>query len=172
MSNWPKNVDACLSCTGSADRYPHGARGHCVRCNDLLLYIRHVRAWNQNQPETLKRIADASRYTDDQLEIIRAEHLRQLEARLALFRLREQIRGLEFPVSGLDIEEKFQKVLGLMSGIRRRDRVRYPQNASYISQHFDADQRRVLYALLEEVIEMVPWRGINWMLVFSLVYPQ
>ena len=187
MSNWPKNIDACVSCTGSADRYPHGARGNCARCNDILRHIRHVKAWDRNRPETLKHIPDdgtriqsAQRsgpkfiktgrlmtvaFSAAQFEKVRAEYLRQLERRLALFRSREEIRRLEFPVRGLEVEEKFQQLLALMRGVRRRDRVAYPQNASYINHHFDAAQRRVLYALLEEVIELVPWRGIDWGLV-------
>ncbi len=111
-------------------------------------------------------------YTPAQFENLRAEYLRQLNARLALLLSREQIRRLEVPVSGLDIEEKFQQVLALMRGVRRREPAGYPQNASYINHHFDDKQRRVFYALLEEIIEMVRWRGVIWGLVCSRVYPK
>lgn len=194
MSDWPKGVDGCLTCTGSADTYRHGARGHCTRCNDLLLYIRQVKAWDQSKPATLKHIPDGGgrvasngrtgprfiktglrmtdAYSAAQFEKVRAEYIRQLESRLALFRLRELIRRREFPVSGLDVEDKFKQLLGLMRGTRRRDRANYPHSASHISHHFNAAQRRILYALLEAIIELVPWRGVDWGLVGKHVYPE
>jgi hypothetical protein len=183
MSNWPKNAQACASCTGSPERYPHGARGNCARCYTIMRYIRDVKAWNRNKPETLKHIPeDGTRveshgrlvrtgrlltaiYNAEQFEKVRREYIRQLEGRLALFLLREQIRRCEFPVQGLDIEEKREQLLTAMRGVPRRTRANYPANASHINLHFDEAQRRVLYALLEEVIECAQWRGIDWGLV-------
>lgn len=192
MSVWPKNVEACATCTGSPERYSHGARGNCVRCNTVLRYIRDVKAWDRNKPETLKHIPDAgwrvelhdrskpqfiktgrlltTSYSAEQFEKIQREYIRQLEGRLATFRLREQIRRYEFPVQGLEIEEKFKQLLAAMSGVPRRAKGNYPANASYINSRFDEIQRRVLYALLEELLECVRWRGVDWGLVSEFVY--
>jgi hypothetical protein len=184
MSDWPKGVEACQRCTGSAHRYRHGARGNCVRCNDILKYLRHVAAWDMRKPDTLKGISDdgmrvesnqktTNRYnkpgrlvtnslTPEQFERFRAEHARQLEARLNLLRTREQIRRHEFPVSGLDIEDKLKQILGRMHRVRSQNLSDYPQNANEVNNNFGDRQRRVLYALLEEIIEAPPQPIIDW----------
>lgn len=194
MSDWPKDTKACVSCTGSSRSYGHGARGACVRCNDIMTYIRQVKAWDRSRPETLKhfpddgtRVASNDRsknqfvktgrlmtegYSVEQFEKVRAEYIRQLERRLALLREREQIRRCEFPINGLDVEDKFRQLLVCVRGVRHHAIDNYPHNASYINKNFDDRQRRILYALLEEVIESVPWRGMDWGLVCERVYPR
>ena len=162
MSDWPHDIDACVSCTGSAERYRHGARGRCVRCDGIMRYVSQVKAWDINRPETLKRISKPYRSSTDaeQFEKVRDEYIRQLEERLVLLRQREWIRRCEFPVRGLDIEDKLKELLRVC-GVPRRERTKYPQKASHINSHFNDAQRRILYALLEEVIELVPWRGVD-----------
>src|SRR5260370_22057326 len=148
MSEWPQNIEACVSCSGSAHTYGYGARNNCARCHAIKAYIKQVREWDRTKLDTLKRIPDdgsrvasndqsrpqfvktGSRLTDsynsEQFEKVRAECVHQLESRLNLLHTRELIRRREFPVSGLDVEEKLKQILGLMRGVRRRDREQFP----------------------------------------------
>jgi hypothetical protein len=180
MSNWPKNIDACGLCTGSSAAYRYGARGNCARCHDILTRLRRVWGWNPNQPATLKGIPNdgysgiarpiTAGLNPQQFERYRDEHVRQLKSRLDLLRRREQIRRLEFPVSGLEIEEKLKQILRRMRGVRRQDADSYRHTASDIYDTFDDRQRRVLYALLEEIVEIVPERLIDVNQLWSSVY--
>jgi len=183
MSDWPAYVEACKNCTGEPSRYAYGARGYCTHCYRIIKYIEDVRDWNRGCHATLKRIPkDGSfnpavgyskstrlmtdSFTDEQFEICREEHIRQLERRLDLFRYREEIRRHEVPVDALSLEQKFAELLHL---IRRK--AEYPRNASYLNAHFNEAERRVIYALLEEIIEQAPWHGIEWSLIFERIYP-
>jgi hypothetical protein len=38
----------------------------------------------------------------------------------------------------------------------------YPPNASYLIKNSSEEQLQVIYARLEEIIEQVPWRGIQY----------
>jgi hypothetical protein len=157
-----------------------------------LKYLQRVAAWDTSRPETLKGISDdgtviesrqrtGKRYvkagrlatdalTPEQFERFRTEHVRQLEARLDLLRRREQIRRHEIPVSGLDVEDKFKQILGRLHGVRRQNLADYPQNANEVNDNFNDSQRRVLYALLEEIIEAPPQPIIDWARVWQRVY--
>ena len=96
-------------------------------------------------------------YNDDEFEIVRQQYIRQYRARLNLFRHREEIRRREMPVDALQLEEQFSRLLHLI-----RPKAKYPMNANMLGQHFDEAQRRVIYALVEEIIEKAPWNGIEW----------
>jgi len=134
--------------------------------------IKKVEAWDQRRPESLDRVPlngmidghITDRYTIAEFEAFRRAHVRQFTQRLERLRLREAVRRLEVPVDGLSLEEKFAQLLRLL-----RPRARYPMNASYLNQEFNEHERRVIYALLEGVIEQIPWRGINWYQVFNAV---
>ena len=156
MSEW--DIDACLSCGGSASRYRHGARGDCARCHAIKVYIKQVREWDRTKPATLKHVPDdgfrvestdrskrrfvktgrliTDSCSSEEFEKIRAECIRQLESRLHLLHTRESIRRRELPVRGLDVEEKLRQVLCHMRGVRRRDRKQFPHLANEVNTHF------------------------------------
>jgi hypothetical protein len=50
-----------------------------------------------------------------------------------------------------------------------RPKALYPRNASYINRHFNKEERRVLYGLLDEIEDHIPWKGIAWHDVFEAV---
>jgi hypothetical protein len=172
MSQWPKGVEACSSCTGSADQYAHGSGRYCSRCYRLLARIKKAEAWDRTRPETLAGIPknamfpagrpdgplrglETDNLSDEQFEKYRWSWIRQCKEHLNKLRSREEIRRYEFPVEGLDLEEKFRELLRLI-----RPKAIYPDNANCFNMHFDQKQKRILYALLEEVIEQVPPRPI------------
>ena len=166
MSHWPRNIECCVNCTGDASSYTYGARGYCNRCYRILIHIAQVQAWDRTHRETLKGstrlLTDI--YADDEFEICRAEHIRQLTRRLTVLRHREEIRRHEVEVSPLDLEYQFAELLRL---IRRKSQ--YPRNASYLNTHFNENERRVIYGLSEEIIEQAPWRGIQWYPIVNAV---
>ncbi len=183
MSEWPRHVAACKSCTGEPTQYAYGARDYCSRCYRLIRHIEHARAWNTSRRETLKKLPKdgmfnpavgyskstrlmVDSWTPEQFEICRTETIRQLENRLTKLKYREQIRRHEMPVDALSLEEKFGELLRI---IRRK--AEYPRNASYLAQHFNEGERRIIYALLEEIIEQAPWKGIEWHQIFERIYP-
>jgi hypothetical protein len=173
MSDWPSYVEACKNCTGEPSRYAHGSGEYCNRCYRLRKHIKDVQGWDRNRRETLKRIPKHGMYdpavgyrdstalindddTDEQFEICRKKNIRQLRERLALLHHREAIRRREVSVTGGDLEDKFRELLHL---IRRK--VSYPNYGTYLSTQFDEQRRRVIYALLEEIIEQAPWQGVR-----------
>src|ERR1700732_4676240 len=130
MADWPRDAEYCRNCTGSPNRYGHGANGYCSRCYRLLRQTEHVRRWDRHHPETLKGMIPkdgmfdpaietyrtskrlvTDNYTDDEFEIVRKEYIRQYEARLNLLRHREEVRRNEFPVDALQLEEQFARLL-------------------------------------------------------------
>jgi hypothetical protein len=83
---------------------------------------------------------------------------------LKLLRRREEIRRYDLPIDPMDLEDKFRELQRLV-----RLKTEYPRKASYLKQHFDETQRRVLCSLLEEIIELVPWRGIGHGKIFARI---
>jgi hypothetical protein len=166
MSKWPRGVDGCKKCTGDSRFHAYGAKGVCRRCYAIEQRIEQVRRWNQNERDTLIGFSDSPAFnsTDEEFEINRDETIRQLHCRLKLLRRREEIRRCEIPIEPLDLENKF---LQLQHLVRRK--AKYLSHASYLADHFDPGQRRVLYALLEEIIESVPWRGIDVGKIFARI---
>jgi hypothetical protein len=173
MSDWPRHVEACKECTGEPGRYAHGSGEYCNRCYRLLKYIKDVQGWDRNRRESLKHIPKhgtvGSNTTyrdsttllydcipDEEFEAVREKTIVILKKRLALLRYREEIRRHEIEVTGLRLEEKFAEVLHL---VRRSGS--FPRYASYLTDEFDERQRQIIYALLEEIIEQVPWQGVH-----------
>lgn len=85
-----------------------------------------------------------------------------LRRRLSELHHREEIRRQEAPVTPLMLEQKFAELLRIV-----RRKAQYPQNASYLNMHFNEEERRVIYALLEEIIEQAPWRGVSLCLLYN-----
>lgn len=177
MADWPKDLDACINCTGDACSYAYGARGLCRRCYYITKYVQDVRAWDRKRHSTLKRIskdgmcdpADRHRANrlvtdglpDDEFARYQKRILRQLKDRLNLLRHREEIRRCAVPISPLSLERKFAEMLHLI-----KPKAKYPGNANYLNKHFSEQERRIIYALLEGIIEQVPWHGIEWSSVY------
>jgi hypothetical protein len=132
----------------------------------LLKHIRDVRGWDRSRRDTLKRIPKNGTVgstglindndSDEQFEVCRRKNIERLEARLALLRYREQVRRRELEVTGSALEDKFRDLLGL---IRRG--VSYPYYGDWLETQFSEAQRRIIYALLEGIIEQSPWQGVR-----------
>jgi hypothetical protein len=163
---WPKHIHACVNCTGTHNVYRR--RGYCTRCYYVIKYIEDVQGWDRNNRGTLKHIPKRSErplvsgrelqtdgYSDEEFEICRQNCIEQLKRRLDQLHRREVIRRHEQPVRALDLKEKFAELLRMV-----RPKTEYPCNATYLASYFGETERRVIYALLEEIIEKIPWHGI------------
>jgi hypothetical protein len=182
VTDWPEHREACANCTGTPSLYTYGARGYCNRCYRIIRRIEIVQAWNRSRPETLKGVGKSGMIdtatgestglvtdvlTDEQFEIYRTEIIIQLKRRFSLLQHREEIRRCEVPVDALSLEYKFAELLRLV-----RRKADYPRNASYLNKHFNETERRVIFGLLEEIIEQDSWRGIEWWRVWERVYKR
>ena len=173
MTAWPTKTEVCANCTVSSIRYSYGARGYCVRCYRLVRRIADVEAWDRARPESLKHIPEngmcemkdgcrnticlvTDSYNDGEFSRYQNRTIEQLKRRLLLFRDREGVRRHEAEVTPLMLEEKFGELLRFV-----RRRATYPSHATYLGLHFNETQRRIIYALLEEIIEQAPWRGLD-----------
>jgi hypothetical protein len=68
----------------------------------------------------------------------------------------ERLNGTA-PIEALDIEYQLGRLLR-----RLRRKALYPQHASYIAKHFDREQMRVLYHLLDEIEDRIPRDGLEF----------
>jgi len=82
--------------------------------------------------------------------------LQSLLSRGEDLRAREMMRSGATPVDPITIESKLARLLSFV-----RPKAKYPRNASYIAQHFNASERRVLYELLDDIEERVPWNRLK-----------
>jgi hypothetical protein len=66
-------------------------------------------------------------------------------------------------VTGKDIELQLGRILRLV-----RPEATYPRHGSYIAQSFTKKQLGVIYHLLDEIEEQIPWEGISryWSIQF------
>jgi len=155
MAAWPIRHESCANCKCSAGYRPYGGRGYCSRCFYLVKLIEDVNAWNRTRSETLRRLDRlvADNLSDDEFEIVRKDFVRQAKARLFCLHVRQMRRNGELAVEGLEIEHKLGKLLSFL-----RPKAEYPRHATHIGTHF-GEERRVLYGLLDDIEEHVPWRG-------------
>jgi hypothetical protein len=127
-----------------------------------------IRRWKWEDPSSLDGFPKSNMSivnTKERFEIVRAAFLRQLGRRLTVLQHREEIRRHEVPVDGLSLEAQFGRVLKLI-----RPGARQPMNASYLSENFNEQERRIIHALLEQMIERKPWRGIQWSPIWRKVF--
>jgi hypothetical protein len=166
---WPEKYQHCANCHCEPEHRSHGGRGHCSRCYRLVKGIETAKAWDQTRPETYddEPMLDVWKDKHKAFSVAKAEYIRQIKSRLGYLRTRNELRTGIREVTGLTIEYKFATLLRFL-----RPKALYPRNASYINRHFNEEERRVLYGLLDEIEEHIPWEGIVWHDVFEAVRKQ
>jgi hypothetical protein len=125
-----------------------------------------VKAWDWNEPDSLTSPASylPKSWTCQDFEIAKKELVRQVRQRMDYLREREGYRNGVMAVEPRTVEYKFAKLLGFL-----RPKAQYPRNASYIAKHFNAEERRVLFGLLDHLEEYMPWRGFEMLKVYERV---
>lgn|SRR3989338_4101607 len=151
------NCNNCLS-----NRFAIKARGLCRRCYFLTRKLEVVKHWNLKEIETLKSYPrDSIFHNQESFVKIKKGFTEQLQARLPYLKINEQI--LNSKVNGSDIVPMFQRVARL-AGARNKDFLWHEENL--FDHNFTPKQKKILYKILNDIIESIPWRGINWNEVF------
>ena len=159
MPRWPKRCESCTNCKCSFDRRPYGGNGYCSRCYRVVRAIKDAKAWDPARSETLRWIDQglAQSLSSVKFEtVMKKNYIRRSKGRLSHLRAREMMRSGATPVDPITIESKLARLLSFV-----RPKAKYPRNASYIAQHFNASERRVLYELLDDIEERVPWNRLK-----------
>jgi hypothetical protein len=137
----------------------------------MVKRIAELKGWDPTRPVVIKgcsldpSIIDS--YTAEEIEIFRQEYVRQAEERLAELRTRQQMRKGRVSVDGEALERKFAR---LLSEVRRN--AKPVRNAHYLAQQFGEEQRRILFVLLDDIEEKIPWRGFSHARAYDLVHEQ
>jgi hypothetical protein len=124
----------------------------------LVKLIEDVNAWDRARPETLRGIdrGVAKGLSKHEFQIVQRNFVRQAKQRLSYLRAREMMRSGAIPIAPLTVEGKLARLLSFV-----RPKAKYPRNATYIAHHFNAQERRILYELLDDIEEHVPWKGFD-----------
>jgi hypothetical protein len=167
-ATWPNRYGQCVNCGCPPTYRPHGSRGYCGFCHGMGKRIAELKAWDRTQPAAVGGCLEPSMvdlYTEEEIEVFRQEYVRQGEERLADLRSRQRMRRGEVPVDGVALEHKFTR---LLEAVRRKAKPSH--NADYLAQQFGEEQRRILFVLLDDIEEQIPWRGFDRGRAFDLVH--
>lgn len=70
------------------------------------------------------------------------------------------------PISGLDVEHQVIWLAG-KAGVKRNKLHLFRGIATLLNDHFQPEQKRLLFCLLSDIEENTPWPGIDWHWVVS-----
>jgi hypothetical protein len=70
------------------------------------------------------------------------------------------------PISGLDVEHQLIWLAG-KAGVKRNKLHLFRGIATLLHDHFQPEQKRLLFCLLSDIEENTPWPGIDWHWVVS-----
>jgi hypothetical protein len=156
----------CANC--GTERFPLHAKGYCKDCYDLIRRRNQVKAWDVENPATLKSFPKGGymgtgdnpnfirghfrRRLETDLPEIKAKTLKEIDQRLRLIKVREiELVG---PIDGMTIERTLRN-LAKRAGAKNRN-VLYGI-ASEANDRFDAEGRQRLFRWLNEIEESAPW---------------
>jgi hypothetical protein len=169
MNQWARHFSECQNC--GTKRRRHHARGYCKPCWSMMKLIWEAEKWDTTQPggtsnmppipgwtrDAIVAGLDRRAWSDDEFERYRREFIRQY--RLELTRLREREQSRHKPVTGWDVESQLRFV---HRHIRpKATRMPFHGIARSINDRFDGEQRSILYGILVDLIDHVPWVGIS-----------
>ncbi|MFA4942010.1 MAG: hypothetical protein WC582_05510 [Patescibacteria group bacterium] len=150
----------CKNCLST--RFKLKAKGLCSRCYSLTRKFKIVEQWNLENIETLKYYPkDMIFHNQRDFNKIKNGFIRQLEDRLSYLQSNEEMLG--GAVNGVDIVPRFQKVSEL-AGSRNKDFLWHEEDL--FDQNFTSKQKKILFSILNQIIESIPWRGIDWNKIF------
>jgi hypothetical protein len=171
-STWPASCDRCRNCKCGPTRRAYGSHGYCRLCYRMIKAIAALKAWDRAKPETFDRVPKSAQsdsvrsdFSEEEFEMWRADHIRQAEARSECLRFREEKRRGEVAVDGIDLEQKFSRLLHAV-----RLKAKLSSMAHFLIETFNEEQRRALYMLLDEIEEQIPWRGFSSQAAYNLIH--
>ena len=163
FKKWSKKFENCQQC--GTKRFKHKAKGLCTRCYWLVGKLEQVNRWDLSDPNSLRGYPRELDYGPEVFLRVKSSAASQIRERLVVLREREE--ALEKRVDGSDLEYQLRR-------IAQRCRVKNKHllfgSEAYFENCFGAKQRRILYGLLQEIEENIPWEGINWWRVSKDAY--
>lgn len=145
-------------------RYRHKARGYCIRCYELIRRLENVSRWDMSDISTLKGYPKNSIfYSKNTFDKLKKGYTKQINERLQFLRIKEEQLKREL-IDPIDIEYQLRR-LARRAGARNRNILL--GIAGCIKMHFPPKQRKVLYHLLNEIGENIPWEGIDYGEIYS-----
>jgi hypothetical protein len=168
-AGWPDKYRQCENCGCAPTFRRYGNRGYCSPCNGMVKRIAELRSWDPTRPTVIQgcllKPSVVDHYGEDEIEIIRQEYIRQGEERLSDLRMRNSMRKGEVPVDGVALRDEFARVLGAV-----RQKSQPSLHADYLAEVFGEEQRRVLFIVLDDIIEQILWRGFSHAPALDLVH--
>lgn len=158
IKTWSAKHEECKNC--NTTRYPQIAKGFCKRCYPLFLKLQRLQKWDLSNPKSLKDIPPSLRpfiKTQGHLDGFKLDAKKQIESRLNYLRMREE--KLKSVIKGIDVEHELQKIARRI--VPSGDKL-YHGIASLIDHDFSVKQKKVIYILLNEIDEALPWKGIRY----------
>ena len=148
----------CTNC--GTTRYRLIAKGLCTKCYPLKHRLENFGKCDLSNPKSLKVFLPSLLpfiRTKEVLNGLKADAKEQIEKRLSHFRWREE--KLDGKIDGIDLEYQLQRIARM---ILPKERGLYHGVAGFIDDNFTMKQKKLLYSLLSEMEEKVPWRGIHY----------
>lgn len=151
----------CENC--KSDRFEIKARGLCKRCYPLVRRIEVVEKWKLDDITTLKHYPKQGIfYNEKDFKKIKSGFKKQYQDRLKYFKIKEDILNGE--IHGSNIVPLFQRISRL-AGSRNEDFLWHKDDL--FDHNFTPKQKKIIYKILNEITESIPWKGIDWYTIFS-----
>jgi len=169
MKKWSHEYAKCQNC--GSERFPHKGRGYCKRCYPLVKRMEKIDSWDLSNPQSLKGYpVMALTYRNENYKRKLFIELKygckaQIKERLDFLRHREAKLTGQVQVDGLTLEMSLARIASKCRKIKDYRRLFFGCAGS-IDAHFDAEQKRYLFSLLNRIEENIPWSGINWQKIF------
>lgn len=153
---WSNKFDKCQNC--GTIRFSHKSKGYCLRCYPLVLRLEKIELWDFNNPKTLKGYPkEPIIYNERDFGIIKPGIMRQIKGRLSDLKYYEQGRNIE--VDGCHMVLIFQHI-ARVAGSKNKEFLWHREDL--FDHNFNQEQMRILYRILLEIEESIPWKGIDW----------
>lgn len=155
IKKWAQRFECCSNCTTT--RFPHSGLGYCSRCKSQIRAIQEAKAWDWKYPKTFRKWKPPRNHTNNRfgLERERDRRIRKANRRLTFYRVKEE--KLRSAIQGDDIFRQLQFLVYLIKGRRPSLRVGI---ANDLTKSFNLRRRKILFGILNEVIEALKLRGV------------
>lgn len=151
----------CENC--KSDRFKIIARGFCGRCYRLTRRLDVVNKWDVNNSKTLIDYPVFKGSCDEKyFNKIKTGIIEQITNRLVYLNYNEQ--KLNNDIYGSDLVPRLQRIAKL-SGSRNKNFLWHQEDL--FDHNFTPKQKKLLFKILNEITESIPWRGINWDQIYN-----
>lgn len=153
---WARKFKKCQQC--GTKRFKQVAKGLCTRCYRLVKRLEEIGRWNLSDPNSLVGCPEELVFhKPEKFERVKLNVTQQIKDRLDQLKIREET--LKGKIYGIDIEFQLQHIV---SQCRVRNKELLFGIADVIDEYFSMKQKKLLYELLNEIEEAIPWKGVDY----------